>query len=517
MLSFWSNFSPGSTKIEGREHIAVNQLHTPACDLLGCEVPIALAGMGGVARSELVAAVTRAGGFGFLGMVRESPALIREEIAKVRAATDRDFGVNLIPAATKPELLEAQIAAVIAERVPIVALFWDLSADIVKRFRDAGMLVVCQIGSEREAEDAQVVGAQILIAQGVEAGGHVRGTTKLAKLLPAVIAAVDVPVLAAGGLSSGRDLVNVLSLGGQGIVIGTALLATTESFAHDYHKQRIVEAAPGATIRTDAFHVNWPSCAFVRVLENSVTRGERGDPFSGNREAIGKECERTIWLFSTDSPLRSMTGDFEAMALYAGEGAGDIRSVMPAAERMEKIVAEATSLHGGEKAREASAHEIASASPVCYAHEADDRYAGYATRDELLGFLNELLEAERAGARIAARTAAETDNAGMKALMADVRKDEAHWCAMLLGWVVHLEGEASSRVGAFYEKCLAIADLKERVALINRGQGWVTRKLREMLPRTRDDAMHADFSAMLKSHDENIARTNTELKRCRSR
>jgi hypothetical protein len=92
-----------------------------------------------------------------------------------------------------------------------------------------------------------------------------------------------------------------------------------------------------------------------------------------------------------------------------------------------------------------------------------------------------------------------------------LRRDEARWCAMLLKWIAHLEGAASLRVGAFYEKCLAIADLPERAAFINRGQGWVVRKLREMLPRTRDDAMHADFAAMLKSHEVNIARANAEL------
>lgn len=152
------------------------------------------------------------------------------------------------------------------------------------------------------------------------------------------------------------------------------------------------------------------------------------------------------------------------------------------------------------------------ASPVCYARETNDRYAGYATREELLVFLNELLEAERAGARIAARTADETSDARLKSLMRDVQKDEVRWCAMLLRWIAQLEGEASPRTGAFYEKCLAIADLAERVAFINRGQDRVARRLRDMLPRTRDDAMHADFSAMLKGHDENIARADAHLK-----
>ena len=483
------------------------KLHTPVCDLLGCDLPIVLAGMGGPSRSELVAAVTKAGGFGFLGMVRESPELIRAEVEKVRAATDRDFGVNLIPAATRPDLLEAEIAAVLAARVPVVCLFWDLSAELVKRLRGEGVLAVCQVGSVREAEDAQEAGAHIIIAQGVEAGGHVRGTIPRAEIVRGVVKNADVPVLAAGGVSSGRDLVEMLELGAQGIVLGTALLATKESFAHDYHKQRIVAAKPGETVHTQDFHVNWPRGAYVRVLENSVTRREHGDPFDGHREAIGKEGERTIWLFSTDSPLQDMTGDFEKMALYAGNASGAIKDVVPAADRIAAIMAEAEASLPKQGPAAANAEEKLS-SPVCYANEASDQYAGYATREELIGFCNELLEAERAGARITARSASEAKDAGTRDLLRDIQKDEARWCAMLLKWIGHLDGEPSSKVGAFYEKCLAFTDLKERIAFINRGQGWVVKKLREMLPKVRDDRMHADFKAMLVSHEENIRRAS---------
>jgi nitronate monooxygenase len=133
-------------------------LQTPICGLLGCEYPVVLAGMGGVARSELVAAVSEAGGFGFLGMVRERPELIRAEIARVRAATSRDFGVNLVPAATGASLLEAEIAAIIEARVAAVTLFWDVRPDIVRRLGETGCLVLCQVGSRREAEEAAVVG-----------------------------------------------------------------------------------------------------------------------------------------------------------------------------------------------------------------------------------------------------------------------------------------------------------------------------------------------------------------------
>ena len=138
-------------------------------------------------------------------------------------------------------------------------------------------------------------------------------------------------------LVDGADLVTVLALGAQGAVFGTALIATEESFAHEYHKRRLVEAATEDTVLTDAFHINWPHGAKVRVLANSVTRGERGDPFGKTRTVIGDEEGRPIYLFSTDSPLRSMTGDFEAMALYAGAGVGRVDAVQPAAARIHAI------------------------------------------------------------------------------------------------------------------------------------------------------------------------------------
>ena len=117
-------------------------LHRPVCDLLGCRYPLVLAGMGGVARAELVTAVSRAGGFGFLGMVREPVARIRAEVAAVRAAGVERFGVNLIPAGTDPALLGAQIETLIALAVPVVGLFWDVPAPLVGRLRAAGLRVV---------------------------------------------------------------------------------------------------------------------------------------------------------------------------------------------------------------------------------------------------------------------------------------------------------------------------------------------------------------------------------------
>ncbi len=348
--------------------------------LLGCKLPLVLAGMGGVARAELVGAVTDAGGFGFLGMVREPPELIAHEISELRAQGCSRFGVNLIPAATDPDLLQRQIAVCIAEKVPVVCLFWDMDLAVVNRLRQAGIMVAYQVGSVEEALAAEAAGCGLIIAQGVEAGGHVRGTTPLAQLLPAVVDAVSVPVLAAGGLGSGADLVTAMGLGADGIVIGTAFMAAAESYAHTYHKQALVAAEASDTVLTDKFHINWPRGAMVRVLDNPVTRGERGDPFADERIVIGDEAGRAILRFSTDSPSRVMIGAFADMALYAGTGVGSIEQIAPAAVLVDRIMAGAQQLL--EVATECSDRRTYS-SAVCYVDEVYGDYNGQLDADQL--------------------------------------------------------------------------------------------------------------------------------------
>jgi nitronate monooxygenase len=343
---------------------AVQILHRPVCDLLGCAWPIVLAGMGGVARAELASAVSAAGGFGFLGMVREPVALIRREVEQVRAATERPFGVNLIPASTPPELLDAQLDACIALRVPVVALFWDVMPGVVRRLRDAGVRVVHQVGSLDDARAAEAAGAQALIVQGHEAGGHVRGDRPLAELLPDVVRATRLP---------------------------------------------------GAR---------------VRVLPSSVTRGERGDPFGDERVVIGDEEGRPIYLFSTDSPLRMMKGDFEAMALYAGTGAGRIGAIELAGDVLRRIVLDAETI----------VEKGAAASPAGVVDE---------HRTALLAALDELPEAERSGAHVASETAAEVnDDPELHRLIAHIRQDEAPWCSVLVDAIRTLGGTPTRATGS---------------------------------------------------------------------
>lgn len=363
-------------------------LASPVCDLLGCRVPVVLAGMGGVSRSELVAAMSAAGGFGFLGMVREAPELIVAEVEALRRQGCMRFGVNIIPAATDAALLEAQVAACIALEVPVVGTFWDLDEGLVERLRRADITVVHQVGSVDEAIAAQRAGVQVIIAQGREAGGHVRGTEPLHELLPAAAAAVDVPVLAAGGLATGTDLVTALALGAQGMVLGTAMIATHESFAHPYHKLRLLAAEAEDTLLTTHFHINWPPGAPVRVLSSAVTSGARGDPQTTSRTVIGEENGRPIFLFSTDSPLRSMSGDFESMALYAGTGTGRITEITGAGDRLRTIVAEAAVGLATAPADE----ETESSSAVCYANEMTGAYMGHLSDSELAGELGALAD-----------------------------------------------------------------------------------------------------------------------------
>jgi nitronate monooxygenase len=378
---------------------ALHLARSRACALLSCRLPVVLAGMGGVSRSELVAAVSSAGGFGFLGMVREPAALIEREVAAVRARGHDAFGVNIIPAATDSVLLEKQLGTIIELGVPAVCLFWDIDARVIARLRDAGITVVYQVGSVAEAAAAERAGADLIIAQGVEAGGHVRGTRPLRALLPDVLDAVQVPVLAAGGLATGSDLVAAMALGADGIVLGTALMATDESVAHSFHKQRLIEAGGADTVLTETFHINWPPGAPVRVLKSAVT--ERQAPAGGTpsaRTVIGDEDGRPIYLFSTDSPLRSMTGDFAAMALYAGTGVGNLGRIEPAKTRIERIVADANAILAA-----AAPDPIAeSSSAVCYLGEFSGAYMGTLDIAEINGELKLL------GSQVQALLAAQT-------------------------------------------------------------------------------------------------------------
>lgn len=311
-----------------------------------------LAGMGGVARWELAAAVANAGGFAQLGMVREDPALIASEVAALKSATARPFAVNVIPSATEAGLLDRQIGTCLDLGVSHFSFFWDVMPQVIRRVTDQGARVIHQVGTPEAARKAEDAGAMLLIAQGVEAGGHIHGETGMLQLVETVAGGSGLPVVASGGIASGAGLVAALAAGAVGVQIGTGFLATQESFAHDYHKRRVVEACAADTLRTDVFVLNWPAHAAVRVIANSLTKGlgfqlMGHDPDSLPREVIATEGERPILRYSTDSPLRITSGDLEAMALFAGQGVDAITDIPTAAQRLDRIVGDAARILRG--------------------------------------------------------------------------------------------------------------------------------------------------------------------------
>ena len=218
---------------------------------------------------------------------------------------------------------------------------------MVSRVKQQGALVLHQVGTAEEARRAEDAGADVIIAQGIEAGGHVHGRIGSFALAEAILQDTQLPVVISGGISTGRGLASALALGAQGVQCGTAFVATDESFAHPYHKQRVVDADGADTVLTDVFVLNWPKGAAVRVVKNSVTNSLDGallghDPETLPREVIAWDDEDARYLYSTDSPLRTTTGNLEAMPSYAGQGAGLIGSVVAVGKRIEQMVTDAS-------------------------------------------------------------------------------------------------------------------------------------------------------------------------------
>ena len=308
-------------------------LHTPLCDLLGIKYPILLAGMGGVSYAELCAAVSNAGGFGTLGMAGRSQREIRDEIAKVRDLTDKPFGVDLLAAV--PESLERAADAIIeGGAAAFISGLGVPPPHLVKKFHDAGLKVMNVSGTVRHAKAAEAGGLDAVVAQGTEAGGHTGRIAGMA-LIPQMVDAVRIPVVAAGAIVDGRGLAAALALGAQGVWIGTRFIASDEAHAGALYKQVIVDADDEATIITRAY-----SGKPMRVLKNGyVTDWERRpqdiQPFpqqamvsmqAGVMGGIGGETENL---------------DRDRSAFAMGQGAGGIHDVKAARAIVEDMIAEA--------------------------------------------------------------------------------------------------------------------------------------------------------------------------------
>jgi nitronate monooxygenase len=308
-------------------------LETAFTRLAGCAVPIQLAGMGSILSPELAAAVSNAGALGQVTLTGDVDDATRR-LDRLSSLTSKPFGVNLlIP------YLDRDVLALAALRARVIDFFWgDPDPELVRLVHDAGGLASWQIGSTGEAMAAEAAGCDFIIAQGFEAGGHIRGTLGLLPLLSSVLDAVSVPVLAAGGIGNGRSIAGVLAAGAAGVRMGTRFIAAAESNAHPDYVKALIAARAEDSVRTNRFHVQCALCPSTHgVLRQAI---EAADAFQGECVAeIEFEGKREqIVRFRGIPPFKGFNGHIEAMACYAGQSVGDVKRVQPAAEIVAELV-----------------------------------------------------------------------------------------------------------------------------------------------------------------------------------
>ncbi|HEX5043319.1 MAG TPA: nitronate monooxygenase [Candidatus Polarisedimenticolaceae bacterium] len=357
------------------------KLRTPLCDLLGISVPIVQSGMGTLAGAELAAAVSEAGGLGILGSAWAEPGALLEAIRQVRLKTRRPFGVNvLLPDELRPPLAPSTVTEAAAERVQAIANearaqlrlpprqgrpqpFPDLipryleivleervpvlsiglghpGAELIARCKERGIVTLAMVTTVEDARLVEIEGVDVVVAQGGEAGGHrshfakppdpAEGRIGTLTLVPQVVDAVAIPVLAAGGIADGRGLAAVLALGAQGALMGTRFAATREAVAPEAYRLALVGARADDTVLTDRWTGRW-----ARVIANPLLGMlSRTDPLPPylQQSALMDVIEAAV-----------VQGRRDLMPLYAGQGVGLIHDLPGAGEVVRRMVQEAQS------------------------------------------------------------------------------------------------------------------------------------------------------------------------------
>jgi nitronate monooxygenase len=302
---------------------------------LGCEFPLMQAPLGRGAATHLATEVSQAGGLGTLGASWTEPPVLREQIRTIARVTDRPFCVNLVLDFAQDERLEV----VVEERVRWVSFSFGLRPELFRLARAGGSRVLVQVASADGARAAADAGADALIVQGVEAGGHVESVVGLLPLLAEVRRAVSLPLLAAGGIADPASALAALAAGASAVVMGTRFVASDECDAHPRYKARLLAAEGRDTVLTELFDIGWS--APHRVLRNSTYERWRaaGRPPPGQRPGEGEIVAEGIPRYALNMPLSGTDGDVEAMAMYAGQGVGTIDTVEPAAAIVERFAA----------------------------------------------------------------------------------------------------------------------------------------------------------------------------------
>ena len=346
----------------------MSQLHTPLCDLLGVRYPIVQTGMGWVAGPRLAAATSNAGGLGILASATMNLGELRAAVAEMKSRTQLPFGVNL--RTDSPDILD-RVELLIGERVKVASFAMAPRADLVARLRDGGVIVVPSIGAKRHAEKVVEMGVDAVLVQGGEGGGHT-GAVPTTLLLPQVVDAVDVPVIAAGGFFDGRGLVAALAYGAQGIAMGTRFLLTQESTVPDAVKEFYlgrsvldtlvttkVDGFPHRVLRTE-FVNELESAGRLRTLLRALRNAWAYKRYAGAkwtdmlREGLAMrktfELGYGQMLMAANTPMllraAMVEGTLDFGVFASGQVVGVIDDLPTVAEVIERIVKEAETTLG---------------------------------------------------------------------------------------------------------------------------------------------------------------------------
>ena len=301
------------------------------CERLKIDYPIIQGGMAWVADAHLAAAVSNAGGLGIVAAGSMTPELLRQEIRLARTKTDKPFGVNIM--LMNPEA-DALADVVCEEHIPVVTTGAGSPGKYIQRWREAGIIIMPVVASVAYARRMENLGADAVIAEGTEAGGHIGELTTFV-LIPQVADAVQIPVIAAGGIADGRGVAAALMLGASGVQVGTRFVTCNECTVHQHYKQRILSARDIDTIVTGRSGGH-P----VRCLKNKLTRHLKNLEEEG---ATFEELE-TITIGSLRRAVKE--GSLDEGSFMAGQSAGLVKACQPADEMIREMFLQALNLLG---------------------------------------------------------------------------------------------------------------------------------------------------------------------------
>ena len=305
-------------------------------DRFSLRTPIVGAPMAGVAGGRLAAAISTAGALGMIGVGSTAPAEFVTSEARVAASSGRPFGIGLMAwaLARNPRQLDATVAA----RPALVSVSFGDYRPYVEPLRNASITVATQVGDIDEALAAVDAGVDVIVARGSEAGGHGLDRVSTFPLLQAVLDRVDIPVLAAGGIVSGRGLAAALAAGAAGVWVGTAFLACPEAANTTSARAAVCAAGHDATVYTRVFDVAqripWPAPYGGRALANRFT-----ERWHGHEAALAEDADAAAELATAKS-----TGDYDVAYIYAGQGVGSVTKERPAADVIASMTTQAQQL-----------------------------------------------------------------------------------------------------------------------------------------------------------------------------